>query len=122
MKGIVRIRLARFGRKHDPRYNIVVAKANAARDGLPIEVIGTYDPIPPAITQEQRNQGMKPIKDVQIDFTRSKYWLGVGAQPTETVCRLFRKAGILPEEWPGPSKGPQIPVRKQLEGVKVADL
>lgn len=122
MKGIVRIRLARFGRKHDPKYNIVIAKARTARDSLPIEVIGTYDPVAPPLTALQRSKGLKPVKDVKIDFHRSKYWLGVGAQPTETVSRLFRKAGILPEQWPGPAKGPKVPVRKQIEGVKAAEV
>lgn len=90
----------------------------SGRDKLPIEVIGTYNPVATELTSQQKLQGQLPIKDVQIDFHRSRYWLGVGAQPTETVSRLFRKAGILPPIWPGPNHGPNIPERKELQGVE----
>lgn len=119
MKGSVRIRLARFGRKFAPVYNIVVHRAKAARDSLPIEVIGTYNPIPAPRTKEQIDGGEKPVKDVRLDFHRAKYWLGVGAQPSETVARLFKKAGILPPEWPGPNKGYYIPPRKVEKPLQV---
>jgi small subunit ribosomal protein S16 len=118
MKGSVRIRLARFGRKHAPVYNIVVARAKSGRDKLPIEVIGTYNPIAPLLIPEQKARGEKPVKDIKIDFHRSKYWIGVGAQPTEVVARLFRKAGILPPQWPGPNKGPVVPNRPQIQQLK----
>ncbi|CAN6674686.1 small ribosomal subunit protein bS16m [Trichomonascus vanleenenianus] len=121
MKGSVRIRLARFGRKFAPVYNIVVAKARSGRDKLPIEVLGTYNPIPPQLTPEQRARGDKPVKDIAIDFHRSKYWLGVGAQPSDTVARLFRKAGILPPQWPGPQRGPAIPKREEVKPMKQLD-
>lgn len=88
------------------------------RDSLPIEVIGTYDPIPAPRTKEQIDRGEKPVKDIRLDFHRSKYWIGVGAQPSETVARLFKKAGILPPQWPGPNKGPRVPKRDQVEGIK----
>ncbi|ODV96464.1 hypothetical protein PACTADRAFT_49807 [Pachysolen tannophilus NRRL Y-2460] len=112
MKGIVRIRLARFGRKHAPVYNIVVAKAKSGRDKKPIEVIGTYNPIPQPVSPEQIALGEKPSKDVKLDFDRSKYWLGVGAQPTPPIVKLFKKAGILNMEWPSPTVGPKIPIRE----------
>ncbi|ANB14463.1 mitochondrial 37S ribosomal protein MRPS16 [Sugiyamaella lignohabitans] len=118
MKGSVRIRLARFGRKHAPVYNIVVAKAKSGRDKLPVEVIGTYNPIATPLTPEQKERGEKPVKDIKIDFHRSKYWIGVGAQPTEVVARLFRKAGVLPPQWPGPNSGPVVPKKNEIQGVK----
>ncbi len=104
MRGLVRIRLARMGRVHQPIYNIVVTNKRTKRDGKPIEVIGTYNPIPTPLTTKQREQGYVPTKDVALDFTRAKYWLGVGAQPTETIAKLLKKAGILYPEWPLPSK------------------
>ncbi|ODQ82725.1 hypothetical protein BABINDRAFT_11103 [Babjeviella inositovora NRRL Y-12698] len=104
MKGSVRIRLARFGRKRAPFYNIVVANARSGRDNQPIEVVGTYNPIPTEVTPEQRAQGVMPTKDIKLDFTRSKYWIGVGAQPTPVVQRLFKKAGILDPMWPAPDQ------------------
>lgn len=65
-------------------------------------MIGTYNPIPTPLSEEQKAQGVKPIKDVELDFMRAKYWLGVGAQPTEPVVKLFKKAGLLGMEWPKP--------------------
>ncbi|EDO17503.1 hypothetical protein Kpol_1058p40 [Vanderwaltozyma polyspora DSM 70294] len=95
--GLVRIRLARFGRKNTPLYNVVVSNAHKARDSKPIEVLGTYNPVPRKVT----DLGPKPmlVKDVELDFDRSKYWIGVGAQPSDTVIRLFKKCGILDEHW-----------------------
>jgi len=82
---VVRLRLARFGKKHAPVYNIVVAHARTARKSKPIEVIGTYDPIPKPPTDDIG----KPVKDIRLDTTRAKYWLGVGAQPSDPVWRLL---------------------------------
>ncbi|KAF7909478.1 uncharacterized protein EAF01_003196 [Botrytis porri] len=86
---VVRIRLARFGRKREPFYNIVVAQARSARNSLPLEVLGTYDPIPklPADGEGQK------FKDIRLDTLRAKYWLGVGAQPSKTAWRLLSMAG-----------------------------
>ncbi|TQS34321.1 hypothetical protein Golomagni_05301 [Golovinomyces magnicellulatus] len=88
---VLKIRLARFGRRRNPCYNIVVAQARSARNSKPIEVLGTYDPLaklPPDI------DGQK-YKDIKLDSTRAKYWLGVGAQPTDPVWRLLSMAGLL---------------------------
>lgn len=104
-KGLVRIRLARFGRKHSPVYNIVVANAHKATHRKPIEVIGTYNPIPTPLTNEEIKKGVLPIKNIELDFQRTKYWIGVGAQPSETVTRLLKKCGILDERW-GKKHGP----------------
>ncbi|ODV86203.1 hypothetical protein CANARDRAFT_27457 [[Candida] arabinofermentans NRRL YB-2248] len=114
MKGLVRIRLARMGRKRQPVYNIVVINKKTARDGKPIEVIGTYNPIPNALTPQQKEDGFIPIKEVNLDFQRSKYWISVGAQPTETVSKLLKKAGILYNDWPLPSKVPIVKERKEI--------
>ena len=100
---VVKIRLSRFGRARQPLYNIVVSQARTARDSKPMEVLGTYDPLPrtplasntapvkaldPA-TGEMVEQRQKRRKDVQLDVSRTKYWLGVGAQPSEPVERLL---------------------------------
>ncbi|MGC8490625.1 MAG: 30S ribosomal protein S16 [Syntrophobacteraceae bacterium] len=74
----VKIRLARGGRKKRPFYRIVVASSEAPRDGRFIENIGTYDPLP----METK---------VHIDSERLQYWLGQGAQPTDTVRSLIGK-------------------------------
>jgi ribosomal protein S16 len=57
----------------------------SARNSKPIEVIGTYDPIPkPPADGEGR-----PYKDIRLDSARVKYWLGVGAQPSDPAWRLL---------------------------------
>ncbi len=78
----VAIRLRRAGRKKAPMYRIVVADSRAPRDGKFIEVIGQYQPR----TGE---------KAVNLNVERANYWLGVGAQPSDTVRSLLRKAGVL---------------------------
>ncbi|RCK65715.1 37S ribosomal protein S16, mitochondrial [Candida viswanathii] len=100
-RNLVRIRLARFGRKHQPVYNIVVMRARKAQRKMPIEVIGTYDPI--AIPKPQEDKST-PVKEINLDFHRAKYWLGMGAEPTDKVTFLFKKAGLLPAFWPRESK------------------
>ncbi|CAI1768004.1 hypothetical protein SEUBUCD646_0P02670 [Saccharomyces eubayanus] len=97
--GLVRIRLARFGRKNSPVYNIVVANSRKARDAKPIEILGTYVPIPNPLTKREVKRGVVPVKDIKLDFDRTKYWIGVGAQPSETVTKLLQKAGILDSAW-----------------------
>lgn len=57
-----------------------------ARNSRPIEVIGTYDPIP---KRDLYDTSGKLHKDIKLDMTRAKYWIGVGAQPTDTVWRLL---------------------------------
>ncbi|KAI9144659.1 30S ribosomal protein S16 [Paraphysoderma sedebokerense] len=84
---VVRIRLARLGGRNDPFYRIVVAHCKSRRDGKHIEALGTYDPI-------CDDHG---IKHINVNVERAKYWLSVGAQPTDTVKRLFSKGGIIPK-------------------------
>lgn len=95
MKGLVRLRLVRMGRMRQPVYNIAVGKKRGKIDGVPIEVIGTFDPTPTPLSTAQKEAGVKPIKNVQLDFERAKYWLAVGAQPSESVAKLLKKAGVL---------------------------
>lgn len=77
----VKIRLRRMGKKKAPFYRIVVADSRDKRDGRFIEEIGTYDP-----TQEP--------SAYKIDEEAAKKWLAVGAQPTDVVAGLLKKAGI----------------------------
>ena len=76
---MVKIRLRRMGAKKNPYYRIVVADSHFQRDGRFIEEIGTYDPTaePSALT---------------VDLERAKYWIANGAQPTDTVKALLKKA------------------------------
>lgn len=76
---MVKIRLKRFGTKARPCYRVVVQDARKPRDGRCIEEIGTYQPI--------AAEG----KQIDIDMDRAKYWIGVGAQPTEIVAKLMNK-------------------------------
>ena len=77
----VKIRLRRMGQKKAPFYRIVVADSRAPRDGRCIEEIGTYDP-------------MKNPTEYHVNEELAKKWLANGAQPTETVARIFKNAGI----------------------------
>lgn len=80
----LKIRLARGGRKKQPFYRLVVAEATSPRDGKFIEKLGTYNPV------KKENNG--PI--VVLVNERIQYWLSVGAQPTDVVTKLIKKAGI----------------------------
>lgn len=79
---MVKIRLKRMGAHKKPFYRVVVADARAPRDGKFIEEIGYYNPM------------TEPV-DIKIDEEKAKEWLGNGAQPTDTVKRLFKSSGIL---------------------------
>ncbi len=79
---MVKIRLRRMGAKKAPYYRIVVADARSPRDGRCIEEIGTYNPL-----QETNN--------VTIDAEKAQAWIKNGAQPTDTVRGLLKKAGVL---------------------------
>jgi len=79
---MVKIRLRRMGAKKAPFYRIVVADSRYPRDGRFIEEIGYYDPL------------TKPAT-VNVDVERAQAWIKTGAQPTETVRGLLKKAGAL---------------------------
>ncbi len=74
---MVKIRLKRFGTKKRPCYRVVIQDAREPRDGACIEEIGIYQPI------------AKDDAQVSIDLDRAKYWMSVGAQPTEIVKKLL---------------------------------
>ncbi len=76
---MVKIRLRRMGAKKAPYYRVVVADSHSPRDGRFIEEIGTYDPLTNPVT-------------INIDMERAKYWIANGAQPTDTVRGLLKKA------------------------------
>lgn len=80
---MVRIRLKRMGRRHRPYYRICVVDAREERDGRTVEDIGTYDPAEPELA-----------KKTVLKLDRAKYWLGVGAQPSESAAALLRQVGI----------------------------
>ena len=80
---MVRIRLTRVGAKKQPSYRFVVADARSARDGRSLDTLGHYDP------------RQEPVL-INVDAEKAAKWLSQGAQPSETVARLFRKVGILP--------------------------
>ena len=81
----VKIRLKRMGMKKKPFYRLVVADVRSPRDGRFIEEIGYYDPM------------TKPA-EIKINNDRAQYWLGVGAQPTDTVRILLKKSGAIEEK------------------------
>ena len=82
VKLMVKIRLRRMGAKKAPFYRIVVADARSPRDGRCIEEIGTYNPL-----VESNN--------VTVDVEKAQTWIKNGAQPTDTVRGLLKKAGVL---------------------------
>ena len=79
---MVKIRLRRMGAKKAPFYRIVVADSRYPRDGRFIEEIGYYNPI------------SEPVA-LKVDAEKAKKWLGNGAQPTDTVKALLKKANVI---------------------------
>jgi len=79
---MVKLRLRRMGAKDMPFYRVVAVDSRLKRDGKYLESIGYYDPKTEPFT-------------LKIDIERAMYWLSVGAQPSETVHALLRKAGVL---------------------------
>ncbi len=79
---MVRIRLRRVGSKRQPAYRIVVADSRSPRDGGFLEAVGFYNPRTEPAT-------------IELEEARVLYWLGVGAQPSETVNYLLTQSGTL---------------------------
>ncbi len=79
---MVKIRLKRMGAKKAPFYRVVVADSRYPRDGRFIEEVGTYNPM------------VEPA-EIKIDAEKAKKWMANGAQPTETVKGLLKKAKVL---------------------------
>lgn len=80
----VSMRLSRGGSKKRPYYKIVVSNSRAPRDGKYLEQVGTYNPL---LAKDAEDR-------VRLVEDRVRYWIGVGAQPTDRVARLLDKAGI----------------------------
>ncbi|WP_343610196.1 30S ribosomal protein S16 [Novosphingobium sp.] len=80
----VSMRLSRGGSKKRPYYKVVVSNSRSPRDGKFLEQVGTYNPI---LAKDDENR-------VRLIEDRVRYWLGVGAQPTDRVARILDKAGI----------------------------
>ena len=79
---MVKIRLRRMGAKKAPFYRIVVADSRSPRYGRCIEEIGTYDPLTEPAT-------------IAVDAEKAQQWIKNGAQPTDTVKALLKKANVL---------------------------
>ena len=99
-----KIKLQRFGKMREPHYRIVIADSRAKRDGRVIEAIGQYHPkSDPSV--------------IVVDGERAKYWLGVGAQPTEAVTAILKVTGdwqaFKGEPAPAPMKVAPPPVDKK---------
>lgn len=78
------LRLARGGAKKRPYYRIVATDTRSPRDGKYLEQVGIYNPV---LAKDDENR-------VKLDEDRVRYWLGVGAQPSDRVARFLDKAGI----------------------------
>ena len=78
----VRLRLTRLGRRNRPYYRIAAFDNRSRRDGKPIEYLGTYDPL------------KKEGETVEMKLERIRYWLSVGAEPSETVASMLLKVGV----------------------------
>ncbi len=79
---MLKIKLRRMGAPKKPSYRIVIADSRSARGGAFIEIIGQYDP-------------MTDPETVKVDVEKAKSWIAKGAQPTDTVNRLLKKAGAV---------------------------
>ena len=79
---MVKLRLTRMGSKNNPFYRIVAIDSRKQRDGEYIESVGYDNPVP-------------EVADIKVDTEKALKWLNVGAQPSETVRSIFKKAGIL---------------------------
>lgn len=75
------IRLSRFGKRKKPFYRVVVIESSKARNGRVVEAVGTYDPL-------------KKPAEIKLDADRVKYWLGSGAQPSDTVRSFIKSQKI----------------------------
>jgi len=78
---LLTIRLSRIGKKKKPYYRVVVTDQRRPRDGRFVEIVGSYDPL-------------KNPAEIKLEADRIKYWLGCGAQPSDTVRSFIRKQKI----------------------------
>jgi small subunit ribosomal protein S16 len=78
---VLTIRMARIGKKKKPFYRVVVIESSKPRNGRVVENVGTYDPL-------------KKPAEVKLNAERIKYWLGCGAQPSDTVRSFLRREKV----------------------------
>lgn len=100
----VRIRLARHGQRHNPFYHLVAIASNKRRDAKPLELLGTYDPIPRLPSTADLPSSSKVFgakledvpkeKEVKWNVQRIHHWLETGAQPTKSVVKLLERVRL----------------------------
>lgn len=101
----VRLRLKRMGKRHSPFYRLSAMDSRFQRDGRIIEELGYYDPA-----------NKNPERRLKLKKERIEYWLGVGAQPSDTVRNLCHEIGIDIK----PVKRPTVPSRAEREAADAA--
>ncbi len=108
---MLKIKLARFGKKNQPHYRMVITEAKSKRDGKYVEKIGHYAP-----TQTP--------KILEINVKRYEYWIGQGAVPTETVASLFKRyqtGSPFPAKKKKPSKKQKAKLAEKTQEKEVAE-
>jgi small subunit ribosomal protein S16 len=109
---VVRIRMKSFGRRHRPFFRICAMDARSPRDGRAIEELGHHDPM-------VRNVAARTV----LNVNRIRYWLSVGAQPSEKVQALLKRYGVKkpaagePWQLPEPSPAPAVAAPPNVPGV-----
>ena len=83
----VKIRLKRFGTKNKPFYRVVAIDCKKPRDGETLDTLGYYHP--------RISANEKQLKEFDLNADKAKYWISVGAKPSDTVLKIFKKAGII---------------------------
>ncbi len=104
----LKIRLSRGGAKKRPFYHVVIADSRSPRDGKFIERVGTYNPM---VAKDHAER-------LTLKEERIKYWMGVGALPTDRVARFFASAGLMEAPTRFEQTTQQLPKAKALERVK----
>lgn len=104
----LKIRLARGGAKKRPFYRIVVAEATSPRDGRFVERVGSYNPLLPATHAER----------IVLNAERVKYWLSVGAQPTDRVAKFLANAQLAAQPAQKDNPKQSAPKKKAQERMK----
>ena len=103
---MVRIRMKSFGRRHRPFFRICAMDSRTPRDGRTIEELGHYDPL-------VRNKEARTV----LKVNRIRYWLSVGAQPSEKVAVLLKKHGVTK---PAPGEPWELPEPKPTAATATA--
>ena len=100
---MLRIRLQRIGRKNNPVYRLVISERAKDTQGRSLEILGKYDPV-------------STDKKLILEEDRIKYWIGNGAQPSNTVYNLLVKAGVIEDK----KKKKSVAIKKK-RGAKLTD-